>query len=55
MAKKTLEADEKQWWFDHDELEPVIGVPSVNVAPVPLIDTAQGEPEPGIAPEQEPR
>ena len=55
MTKELVEEDERQWWFPHDELEPVIGVPTVNVAPVPLIDTAPDEPEPGLAPEQEER
>ena len=56
MAKEQvqLEDEERQWWFTHDDLEPLIGVPSVNAVPVPLIDTADDEPEPGLAPEQEP-
>ena len=55
MAKQQVEDEEREWWFSHDELEPLMGVPSVNVAPVPLIDTAGNEPEPGLAPEQESR
>lgn len=55
MTKELVAEDEQQWWFPHDELEPVIGVPSVSAAPVPLIDTAADEPEPGLAPEQEER
>jgi hypothetical protein len=55
MVKEQNENDESQWWRGHDEAEPVMGVPSVNVAPVPLIDTADDEPEPGLAVEQEER
>ena len=55
MAKQQVEDEEREWWFSHDDLEPLIGVPSVNAVPVPLIDTADDEPEPGVAPEQENR
>lgn len=55
MTKDLTEQDERQWWFEHDELEPLIGVPSVGAVPVPLIDTASDEPEPGLAIEQEER
>jgi len=53
--KQLMEDEEKQWWFDHDDVEPLIGVPTVGAAPVPLIDTADNEPEPGVAAEQESR
>jgi 4a-hydroxytetrahydrobiopterin dehydratase len=53
-AEDSVE-DEKQWWDHHDEAEPLIGVPSMSsaVMPVPLPDTAPAEPEPGIEPAQE--
>jgi hypothetical protein len=55
MAKNEIENAERQWWHPHDQDEPLMSVPTVNVAPVPLIDTADDEPEPGLAPEQEER
>lgn len=47
--------DAQALWHERDDLEPLIGVPSVAAAPVPLPDTASYEPEPGLAPEQEDR
>lgn len=44
---------EKQWWHHEDDLEPLMGVPSMAAAPAPLPDTASNEPEPGVAPEQD--
>src|SRR5690349_7371007 len=37
MTRDVQQTDdgERQWWFRHDEEEPVIGVPTVNAAPVP--------------------
>ena len=48
-----MNLDEHSWWHTHDDMEPLIGVPSVGAVPVPLVDTASDEPEPGVAPEQE--
>jgi hypothetical protein len=45
--------DEKEWWHSGDRLEPLIGVPTVAGAPIPLIDAEPAQPEPGLAPEQE--
>lgn len=54
MATKDADVqDERSWWTSSDDLEPLIGVPSVGAVPVPLPDTAADEPEPGIAPSQE--
>lgn len=50
------EVDERAWWNNSDNAEPVMGVPAASAAvvPAPLPDTAAYEPEPGIEPQQEP-
>ena len=54
MRTKHLEPDrEKKWWRRKDALDPLIGVPSVGGAPVALPDDVGGEPEPGVAIQQE--
>jgi hypothetical protein len=52
MTHKHLDTEEREWWLSHDADEPLMGVPTVNVVPVPLIATADDEPQPGLAPEQ---
>lgn len=53
MRKIDAGTDEKQWGSTIDDVEPLMGVPSVATAPVPLPDIAPNEPEPGIETEQE--
>ena len=50
---KAVENDEMSWWLSSDHDEPLVGVPSVSAAPVPLPDDVGDEPEPGVAVEQQ--
>ena len=51
--RNANENDEVAWWTSSDHDEPLIGVPSVAVAPAPLPDDVGDEPEPGLEMEQE--
>ena len=50
---RMTDNDERAWRQSHDDLEPLVGVPSFGAAPVPLPDDVGEEPEPGVAAEQE--